>query len=220
VRNRQFRQTLLCRAAARPRRSLTPDVLIGLSVSSAASADPAGIDFDDSVPLVFTNGRQRAEVRKPATKAALAALADAWPCAIDLEALCATALERAGPYGPPASDNEARAAMLEDLFGAVMYGLVNVHTLPPPCVNRPSTTPRAHPVAAFQAQSGPLVVNAHHQMLELDSSAHAVIMLADGKRTPAEMLDALSHRATADRLELADVDQALATLARHAVLVA
>jgi methyltransferase-like protein/2-polyprenyl-3-methyl-5-hydroxy-6-metoxy-1,4-benzoquinol methylase len=220
VRNRQFRQTLLCRAAARPRRNLTPDVLVGLRVSSAASADPAGIDFDDSVPVVFTNGKQRAEVRKPATKAALAALAEAWPCAIDVEALCATALERAAPYRPHASEDEARAAMLEDLFGAVMHGLVNVHTLPPPCVNRPSNTPRAHPVAAFQAQSGPLVVNAHHQMLELDSLAHAVITLADGRRTRAQMLDALRRQATADRLGLADVDQALATLARHAVLVA
>jgi methyltransferase-like protein len=219
VRNRQFRQTLLCRESDHPRRRLEPDVLAGLHLSSAARAETSDIDLDESVPVAFTKGNQRAEVRKPGTKAALATLAEAWPCAIDVESLCERAFAIAGQYVPPGSADAARRAMLEDLFGAVMYGLANIHTQPPPCVNRPADKPRAHPVAAFQAQSGPVVVNAHHQMLELDPLAHAILRLADGSRTRAMIADGLTTPGAADRPELADVDAGLATLARNGVLV-
>ena len=204
VRNRQFRQTLLCRADAHPTRALSASALHGLLLSSAAVADPPEVGQDDA-PVVFSNGRQRAEVRKPATKAALAALADAWPCAIEVDRLCDLALERSSPLEAAGPLSDAREAMLEDLFGAVMYGLVGLHTQAPPCTNRPSTQPRAHPVSALQAESGAIVVNAHHQMLELDPLEREVLRLSTGERRRDEMLDLLA-RASATR----DADTAAA----------
>jgi methyltransferase-like protein len=219
VRNRQFRQTLLCRGTAHPRRALTPDVLVGLALSSSATATAEAIDFDESVAVAFSDGQQRAEVRKPATKAALLLLADAWPCAVAVDALCETALARAGASVADASGDAARQSMLEDLLGAVMHGLVNVHTEPPPCVNRPAERPRAHPVAALQARSGPVVVNAHHRMLELDPLAQRILEVADGTRGRAAILDVLTARGL-DDLTREDVDGALATLSRNGLFVA
>jgi methyltransferase-like protein/SAM-dependent methyltransferase len=237
VRNRQFRQTLLCRDTLRPTRTLTPDVLHGLLVSSAAVTDTASVDLAAGTPVVFTNGKQRAEVTKPATKAALSVLMEMWPRAIDVDALSAIALERAAPLLAGTPVEEAWHAMLEDLFGGVMYGLIELHTVPPPCTNRPSDTPRAHPVAAFQAESGNIVVNAHHEMFQLDAMSLEVLKLSNGRRRRSDMLDILVEWLESGRLELEDAGQpitdreaaramlsdrlekALASLTRSAVLV-
>jgi methyltransferase-like protein/trans-aconitate methyltransferase len=237
VRNRQFRQTLLCRDSAHPRRALTAETLHGLLISSAATTDAPDIAFDDSTVVTFTNGRQRADLTRPATKAAFAALTDAWPRAIAVDELCETALERVAAHLTDTSVDDARQAMLEDLFGGVMYGLIESHTEPPSCTNRLADMPRAHPVAALQAESGAIVVNAHHQMLELDPLCREVLRLADGRRRLAEMLDALEGSAAAGSEEsdegrtagadvaaarerlAARLEQALATLLRSAVFV-
>jgi SAM-dependent methyltransferase len=218
VRNRQFRQTLLCHADAHPRRALTAEVLQGLLVSTAAGCD-APPDLSAGVSAVFTDGKRRAEILKPQTKAAMLALMDAWPRAVPVGTLCEMAIERAKPYLDVASASEARGAMLEDLFGAAMYGLIALHTQPPRCTNRPSEMPRAHPVSAFQAQSGTIVVNAHHDVVDLDPLSIEILKLADGSRSRGEIVDALAGRFEAEGDAADRIDQALAGLARHAVLI-
>src|SRR5687767_7398675 len=131
VRNRQFRQTLLCHDSLQPARALRPDVLHGLMGSSAAVPDSSSIDRGGQTPIGFTNGKQRAGVTRPATKAALGVLTEAWPGAIEVDALSAIALERAAPFLDDTPIEDARSAMLEDLFGGAMYGLIALHTLPP-----------------------------------------------------------------------------------------
>ena len=235
VRNRQFRQTLLCHQDAHPQRALAAGILHGLLISSPAATDSRP-RLDATTPVVFTTGKRRAEVTKPATKAALTLLTEEWPRAIAVDTLCETAVDRARPYLGGMPDDEARAATLEDLFGAVMYGLIELHTQPPPCTNRPSDTPCAHPVAAFQAESGSIVVNAHHSPVDLDPLSLAVLRLSNGRRRTTEMVEGLAalvgsgqltlnegpgepaapieHAALADRL-----NQALSSLARQALLV-
>ena len=237
VRNRQFRQTLLCHEALQPTRALRPDVLQGLMVSSAAVSDSASIDLAAKTPIVFTNGKQRAEVTRPATKAALGVLTETWPRAIEVDALSAIALERAAPFLDDTPVGDARSAMLEDLFGGAMYGLVALHTMPPSCTNRPSDTPRAHPVAAFQAESGNLVVNAHHEMFQLETLSLEVLKLANGTRRRGDIVDTLVEWFTSGRLEMEDegqpitspgaareilsdrLEKALTTLTRSALLI-
>jgi methyltransferase-like protein/trans-aconitate methyltransferase len=214
IRNRQFRQTLLCHEAVRPVRALSPDVLHGLLLSSSAVAESPSVDLAAGTAVGFTNGKQRAEVTKPSTKAAMLILRESWPCAIETDVLTELALDRAAPHLGDAPADEARRGMLEDLFGGVMYGLVELHTEPPPCTNRVSDHPRAHPVAAYQAESGTLVVNAHHQMLDLDPFSIEVLRLSDGRRGHGEIADALGHEVESGRLE-----QALAGLVRNALLV-
>jgi methyltransferase-like protein len=236
VRNRQFRQTLLCRASARPVRVLNPEVLDGLMLSSPAVTD-AAIDLTPGVAVTFSSGSRRANVVSPASKAALAELTSRWPRAIDVDDLLVTALRRAAPYTPAGSIDDMKRDMLEDLFGGVMHGLIEAHTQAPPCTNRPSDTPRAHPVSAFQAESGRIVVNGHHAMLELDTLAIEVLKLANGQRRRADIVDvllgwfktgrlaldlegsAVTEAIAARRLLTKRVDAALATLTRSALLV-
>jgi len=212
VRNRQFRQTLLCHDARRPRRALHPDALTGLMLSSAAVTDAASPDLAREGPVAFTNGPKRAQLASPATKAALTILMEQWPCAIDLATLCDMSIERAGQPPSTASSEEARASMMEDLFGGVMYGMIEAHTQPPLCTNRPADAPRAHPIAAFQARSGNVVVNAHHAMIQLDPLAHEILKLADGHRTRAAMLDVLIEWFKAGSMQLEEDGRPLTDL--------
>jgi hypothetical protein len=105
---------------------------------------------------------------------------------------------------------------LEELFGSVMYGLVGLHTVLPRCVNRVSEAPRAHPIAAFEAEKGSLVTNVHHHTLDLDALSLGVLRVADGRRGRSEMLAALQETVTAGPEE---VESALALLARNGLLV-
>jgi methyltransferase-like protein/trans-aconitate methyltransferase len=234
VRNRQFRQTLLCRADAHPRRSLSPDLLRGRLVSSAATAGQVPIPLDPSTAVRFSNGRQSANVVNPAAKAAFGSLAEAWPRAVAVDDVCERAVSQAAAHQPDVPADRARASVLDDLLGAVMYGLVNLHTHPPPCTNSVMDRPRAHPVARWQAAGGTLVVNAHHQMVDLDPFAREVLVLADGGRTRADILSASAERASEGHVNAGDlsarapvdngllserVDAALAVLLQHGLLV-
>jgi len=217
VRNRQFRQTLLCHGDLRPRRSLSPDVLHGLWMSSSAVAD-ASPDLAPGVSVTLAADASRATVASPATKAALTILMEYWPRAIAVSALCDSALSRAAPFTSGTPIDEIRRAMMEDLHGAVMHGLIGLHTQPPRCTNQPSDMPRAHPVAAFQAARGDIVVNAHHSMRQLEALELEVLKLADGTRRRAEIVDALPQPHAADALTR--VENAISSLTRHALLIA
>jgi methyltransferase-like protein/2-polyprenyl-3-methyl-5-hydroxy-6-metoxy-1,4-benzoquinol methylase len=237
VRNRQFRQTLLCHEGLRPTRALSSDVLHGLMVSSPAVSDAASPDLAAGVAVVFTNGTRRAKVASPATKAALTVLMERWPAAIDVDELGEIALERGARFPSNASVDDIRGTMMEELFGGVMYGLIELHTQPPPCTNSPTDTPRAHPMAAFQAKRGNLVVNAHHAMFQLDALAVEVLKLSNGQRRRAEMIEVFTESFDAGKLELENegqpvtdphtaramlsdrLEKAIATLTRSALLV-
>jgi methyltransferase-like protein/trans-aconitate methyltransferase len=237
VRNRQFRQTLLVKDTVKPNRALTPAVLSGLMMSSPAAPEHVPVDLSADRTVVFWNGKRRAEASLPATKAAFVFLREAWPSAVAMDTLAAAALERARPFlgDMPAAD--AHRAMMSDLFNAVMYGMVDVHTHAPPCTHKPSATPRAYPPAALHARTGTIVVNAHHQMVELDPLGCEVLKLADGTRTAQEIVDLLIARVDSGEIVLEEngqsvtdpevaramvtrrLDRSLARLARNGVLV-
>jgi SAM-dependent methyltransferase len=217
VRNRQFRQTLLCHAGSKPVRALTPAFLRDLLVSSQALPETVPTDLASGEPLVFWKGKQRADVSLPATKAALLILMERWPMAVPVPELISLALERAAPFLGGVSLEDARRGLTGDLFGTVMYGMVQLHTIPLPCTNDPGATPRAHPIAADHAELGRTVVNAHHDSLELDAFSREVLRMCDGTRTRETMLDDLVARFEHGGLTLQDKEQPVtdAALARE-----
>ncbi len=187
VRNRQFRQTLLCRSGLHPRRALDSSVLSEMLLSSAAVAETADVDLAPGVAVTFADGTRRAQVVSPPTKAAFALLAREWPRAIPFREIGERACDEiARPSGDPRSD-DARAALAMDLFGAVLYGVVNAHTRQLPCTNIVAATPRAYPPAAAQASTSDIVVNAHHAMVQLQPFHLELLTLADGQRTVSEI---------------------------------
>jgi methyltransferase-like protein/SAM-dependent methyltransferase len=237
VRNRLFRQTLLCHKGLHPKRALSPAVLRGLMMSCGALTDPASPDLTPMTPVVFKAGHQHAEVALPASKAVFSLLMEAWPRAVDVDDLCTMALRRAAPFLSETPPDQARGTMMSDLFAGVVHGLIHLHTQQLSCTNRPSDTPRAHPLAAFQAAFGNVVVNAHHEMHRLDPLGVEVLKLANGERSRSQMLAALIEQHAGGRLVMEEngeritspelpravledrLEKALASLTRSAVLI-
>jgi methyltransferase-like protein len=235
VRNRQFRQTLLCHDRLRPTRALNPTFLRGLMLSCRAVTDSSPIDLSSETPVVFQIGKQHATVTRPASKAAFSLLTDAWPQAVDLDELAAAALLRAAPF--LADAKEAQYAMMGDLLQAVLYGMIRLYTQQLSCTNAPSETPRAHPLAAHLAARSNVVVNAHHEMVKLEPMGVEVVRLADGQRSRIELLEALVARVNRGALPIVvddqremtetrirrrlerELERTLASLTRSAVLV-
>jgi methyltransferase-like protein/SAM-dependent methyltransferase len=213
VRNRQFRQTLLCRADAHPSRALTADILHGCFLSSAVTAETP-VDLTPGTTVTFTDGARRAGVSAPATKAAFAILMDSWPRAVDFDELCARSLTRVAGLLGDAAIEEARAAMMTDLFGAVMYGVISLHTRQLSCVSTLSDRPRAHPVAAWLARTSDLIVNAHHAMVQLPATDLDLLRLSNGERSVEEISSSVPESGSP-----AKVVEGLARLVRHGLLI-
>jgi hypothetical protein len=117
-----------------------------------------------------------------------------WPTAVPVDELVPAALERARPFLGDTTVTEAERGVVGDLFGCVMYGMVHLHSVPVPCTGVLEERPRAHPLAADYAEYGRQVVNAHHELMELDVLSHEVLRLCDGTRTRENMLASLVGR--------------------------
>jgi methyltransferase-like protein len=238
VRNRQFRQTVLCHKSVRPKRALTPAFMHGLMASCRAVTEAVPPDLASTGPVVFSNGLQRAEVSQPATKAAFMVLMEAFPQAIDVDELCAIAVQRAAPFLADTTTEAARRLLMSDLFWGVMRGMIRLHTVAPACTSRASDRPRASALAAYLAKLGKVVVNARHEMIEVQTLGLEVLKLANGQRTRAEILEVLSARAASGAMTVslpgqaemepeaaqtvlgAELERTIASLTRSAVLVA
>ena len=189
-----FRQTLLCSRRHRLNRAISPAFMRDLLATSPAVADSSPVDLAPTATVVFSNGAQHATVTIPSTKAALGVLIETWPQATSVDELSTIALERAAPYLSETSIETSRRAMMSDLFACVRCGLVQLHTRPLNCVRNPSSTPRAHALAAYQAGAGEQVINAHHKWIDLDPLAREVLALANGQRDRSGIVDALVQR--------------------------
>jgi methyltransferase-like protein len=237
VKNRLFRQTLLCHETLRPKRALGPALMHGLMAASRARSESGTVDLTPGEPVIFHQGGTRVKAESPETKAALACLMEQWPQAIEVDQLCAIALDRADAFVSAASIDDRRRALMEDLFKCFVSGLIQLHAYRPTCVALASHTPRANALAAFQAETQDLVVNAWHETVRLDVGGREVLRLSNGQRTRGEILEALVQRAKSGALVLqtrgetatevdvmrtalsSTLDETLTSLARSALLV-
>jgi methyltransferase-like protein len=202
VRNRQFRQTLLCHARQQPKRALTASVLHGLLAACRASCAPRGIDLTPGTPVSFEHEGRRTEVNAPATKAAIATLMEAWPRAIPVDVLCESTLACVDIC----TTVESRRTLMVDLFQCFVSGLLELHTYQP---DRASglAFPRVNALAAHQAHNGSVVVNPRHETIRVDDLTRTVLQMADGTRTREEILEDLVRRAEIGGLTVAEGEQ-------------
>jgi methyltransferase-like protein len=238
VRNRQFRETLLCGGGHRPKRALGPQLLEGLALAAPIRPGAGGASLEPGTAAAFASasGLQLSS-ELPATKAALVILGERWPAAVPLAELAAQALERATPFLGGGLE-AARRAMVEDLFQCALCGAVELHTWSGVGAVEVGERPRVGALVAHQASLGPLVVNARHETVALDALGRALVALLDGRRSRRELQDELSRRIADGSLSVlpsapgdqaqaqgsqaleAAIDEALSSIARCALLTA
>lgn len=178
ARNRSFRQTLLCRAGVPLKRSLAPGVLEQLRVASPARPG-------EGEPDVFRgNDGAAVRVEDGLLRAAMLELADCWPLPLAFAELAGRAAARAGMV----LDLPVRRALALQLLGLCTGSQVlELQLQSPPFQTAITSRPEALPLARWQAQRGPHVVNGRHENVRLDAAGRALLPLLDGTRTVEEL---------------------------------
>jgi len=185
LRNRNFRQTLLCLADQALVREITLDRLDGLALFSNLSP-PKKVDLRrrKEAPFKAPDGT-RYPASHPLTKAALTCLAEAYPDALAFDVVAAEAkrLVSAAGASPFLDQLDALRAELFSLYANQAIGL---HTRPRRMFHAIPERPRATALARAQAEGGHLAT-AWHATLKIDNFAGRLVSYLDGTRTPDQL---------------------------------
>ncbi|MGC9216726.1 methyltransferase regulatory domain-containing protein [Acidithiobacillus sp.] len=211
LRNRTFRQTLLVHAGRAVNRNLTPTSLEKLAIASAlkpqGQVDPKA---SGKARFVLPNG-VTADTTGPLTKAALLALAEAWPQPVAFPHLLDAArrqvegdlIQEPDPAGRPA----AAQALGTDLLQLYTAGLLEIWPHALPLATGISAQPRAFALARWQAERIPAgsqgtVTNMRHETIGLDALSIRILALLDGQRDRPAILDAMETHLVAGTITL------------------
>ncbi len=195
VRERRFRQTLLCRSEVELHAEVRGEAVDGLSLSSAAT--PEGDEVD---PLSRAEQRYRGKAGaafstgEPLLKAALAVLRREWPRAMAAEELLQVA---AAACSQPAGPGQ-RALLGDFALAGYATGCVELHVRQAAFSRWPGARPCASPLARQQARGGRSVSSLVGNTVELDDPlALRILPLLDGSRDRVALLAAIRGDARA-----------------------
>jgi methyltransferase-like protein/trans-aconitate methyltransferase len=198
LRNRLFRQTLLCHEGLSFVRTLLADNLEGILIASRADPVSEPVDFTSRVKQIFkTPSGAWSKTDFPMTKAALAVLRSTWPKAMSLNTLIKNAQqllqEKLNNYEiDPVKDRELLG---EDLLHCFAGNVVEFHTWQADFVTALSEKPLASSLAAYQANQGLPIVNQRHESIDLDPISKELLKVMDGTRNYETILNYLADRA-------------------------
>jgi methyltransferase-like protein/SAM-dependent methyltransferase len=240
--NRMFRQSLLCKSEVRLHSEPRADALRQLHVASNAKCTSASLDLRSSRAEEFrAGGPVGATTSHTISKAALVCLAEVWPRSIPFAEL--GELARARVVGnnvivQDQAEHERDDRLLADnLLRAHAADVVELHSWPPPLAGMPGQFPRASAMARTQAQTGPWVTNAYHQIVNLHPMSCRLLSLLDGRRDRAAIVEELASAVTSEEVKMErfgravtepnrvrgllrrELDGNLASLARSALLL-
>lgn len=177
VRGRAFRQTLLCRAEAPVKHSISPDRVRAFHFSSLL--EPAGTAAPESGVFRDPDGVE-IKARDPLTHAALLELRAAWPGAMSFENLLAAASVRAGL---PADHPQAAAVLTNSLLTCFSASrAVEFHYQALPIQTSIPDFPSTTPLIRRQAGRSSQVTSLRHENVKLHPAEAALLIALDGSR--------------------------------------
>ncbi len=203
LRNRHFRQTLLCHKGVPLRRNLGSGDLNGLLIASSAMPDidqktgGAADLYSPGVAKSFrTPKKQTITSNSPLTKAGLMILRENWPHALDFDTLSDAATKRLNETqilkGKPTEQN--RQMLATDLLQSYTANVIELRTWQGDFVRKVSERPKASPLAAYQIGQGESsVVSLRHEQVPADPLTQHLIPLLDGTRDRATLFDRMSE---------------------------
>ncbi len=173
LRNRRFRQSLLCRKEVPLQRNLAPQSVMGFEIASAARPlspgsfqTPNGVTFTSTDPLIQSAFRHLSEI---------------WPQSVSFEGLVKAA-------GVPHPDVQMLAAQILEGYAR---SFVVLRSRKAPFVTAVSERPVASALARHQAKAGEPVVNQLHESGLMDDFDRHMLQLLDGTNDRNAMVDRL-----------------------------
>jgi methyltransferase-like protein/cyclopropane fatty-acyl-phospholipid synthase-like methyltransferase len=207
LRNRTFRQTLLCHAHHTPNYRLDSGILASFFFASSLRPVSSRPDLHSSIREDFRGPSGLSAISiYPIVKAALVALGEAWPRFLSLEELCSQA--RAKLDGEAISDAANRAAEQQLVAQALLKfyttagDLVDFRLRPLRVAKQPGPMPLARPLARWQAATDRSATNLRHEFVNLDDFGRQVLLRLDGRHARPEMVRELVGLVEDGRLTL------------------
>ena len=213
VRNRTFRQTLLCRRDVELKRVLDPDRLATLSVASHAHpTEPVDPANPGQVSTFRGTDGATLSTADPLTKAAMLHLATVWPSAVPFCDLIDLARDRLAPKAAECSCLD-RSEHEKVLLGANLLRayacsstLVKLHTYSPALAVDVGERPVASAVARHQALDGGIVTNLRHERVRLEDTDRFLLGWLDGAHDLGRIVNAVMAQSGHD---ISDTDGSL-----------
>jgi methyltransferase-like protein len=191
LRNRTFRQTLLCHVQHTPNYRLESGVLASFFIASSLRPVSARPDLHSSAREDFKgpSGSSAFSIH-PIVKAALLVLGEAWPRFLSFEELCSQARTKldgkAIPDAATIAEDKQQVEQALLKFYTITGDLVEFRLRPLAVTAKPGPRPLARPLARWQARSGRSVTNLRHEFVNLDEFGRQVLPRLDGRHTRPE----------------------------------
>jgi methyltransferase-like protein len=238
MRNRMFRQTLLCHEDLKPNHALKAEAVTGFFIASGAKATSQQPDIASDKPEEFKGeGALTLTTRDPLMKAAMTHLIAQWPVSVPFVALVEAARQRLGADAPTPTQAEVKQ-LATRLLNCYTSNLVEFSMSPPQCVREVSERPLASAYARLRARAGMKTTNLRLESIPLTPSSQLVLQNLDGqhdrsalvalltdlmKRTPAAAAapdgKELKAEEPAEIRAAKYVDELLNVFAKYALLV-
>jgi methyltransferase-like protein/2-polyprenyl-3-methyl-5-hydroxy-6-metoxy-1,4-benzoquinol methylase len=196
LRNRMFRQTLLCHNALSVDEEIAAERALGLYVSSPAKPETQIVDVRSRAKAVFRGAGAVTTTTEPVMKAAMLHLAEIWPRAVSVTELIAVARSRVNPVAALVDVTRVSAdsrKLVEPLLRCYATGQVEFTASPSSFTTIVSQRPTASQLARRQAQSSHRVTNLRHESVTLDDLHRHVLRHLDGKSDRAALLGKLAE---------------------------
>ncbi|MBC2714110.1 MAG: methyltransferase domain-containing protein [Desulfobacteraceae bacterium] len=209
LRNRQFRQTLLCKKERELKRNLDSESLTGLLVSSATTPETGSIDLTHGQMQKFQTSEGRfIETDNPVIKASLKILKQHWPRTIPFEALLdKCVVEMTEALGEDSIiDQDWKRELGRGLLHCFASSAINLNSWQGKFTECVSSKPKVSDLTIYQLNHRQSIVNQRHETVNTDALAMHLIPMLDGTKNKEEMLNHLTDLAENKTLTVSQYD--------------
>ena len=211
LRNRMFRQTLLCRANLALNRNLTPERLKLCAYQALTIPQTAPLDLTAGVEVTLpTSGGQTITTADTFLKAVFQVLGESNARALGYDQLLAAARRLARPLlaNPAANLEQIEETTLgANLMNLYAKGFIEIHAEPVAISLTVAERPQVSALARYQAGNARLVTNRMHAPLPADALGRAIIAACDGEHSVAQVVEAVMQEVKAGRLNVQEGDK-------------
>ena len=204
LKNRRFRQTLLCRKGAGAARRVREDFFDALGIVCDMRPESENPDFaPQTIERFVKAGKDGVTIDHPLTKAALFHLCEIFPQSARFDELVPAAEELVKKQMPDFAATETDREILKDIllkiFGSEM---VNFFVYEPEVTGAVSDRPKTDPFVRWQARTGSeTVFSRRHRTKKIeDDLVRTLLALADGERTVEQIVADFKEMITDGRI--------------------
>jgi methyltransferase-like protein len=207
IKNRMFRQSIVCHAAMSLSHAPSCESLTQLHVASPAEPDREIIDVHSTESVVFRRNASTLTTSTPEIKAAMLHLHSVWPRSVPYQELFAvarsTVVDQSILADCRAMQSES-ADFASTLLRCYETSVIDLHAVPAEIVVEVDAFPYATPLTRAQAERGEKVANRRHRATRLNEVGRFVLSRLDGQLNREALVECVCRAVEQGELVLAE----------------